>query len=234
MPDLNGIAARLPAEIHAVLFDMDGVLIDSEPVHASSTLDALRRRDIPLPDVEEWESVFAGRPDRDGLRDWFAHHAVSVAPEDVMADTLVTFLAGFRAGVLPFPDAQQLACDLAAAGLPLALVTGARRDEAALAMEHFGLEHCFRARVTSDDVERGKPDPLPFLEGARLLGVAPQHCVVIEDSVAGALAAEAAGIPAIMVDRIERPERFPLLQPLATIDSAIRDLILSRAVLSPR
>ncbi len=234
MSDLLAIAARLPTEIHAVLFDMDGVLIDSEPAHAAATLDSLSRRDLPLPDAEEWETIFAGRPDRDGLHDWFAHHAITTAPAEVMADSLTTFLAAFSEAVLPFADGQQLARDLAAAGLPLALVTGARRDEAALVIQHFALEGMFRARVTADDVDRGKPDPLPYLEGARLLGVDPRHCVVIEDSVAGALAAEAAGIPAIVVDRIQRPERFPHLQPLAGLTDAVRDLILSRAVLSPR
>lgn len=237
MPDspgghLAGIAARLPAEIHAVLFDMDGVLIDSEPVHAVATRAALQAHGLPVPNDDEWESIFIGRPDRDGLTDWFALHAISFADAagPVMHDKLQRFISAFSSAVVAFPDGQQLVRDLAAVGVPIALVTGARRDEAELAMRHYGLLDLFSVRITSDDAPRGKPDPLPYLEAVRLLEVHAGNCVIIEDSLAGVTAARNANIAAIAVDRVQQPERFPELHPLTSLERGVRDVLLSRFV----
>ena len=210
----------------AVLFDMDGVLIDSEPVHELVTVEALQAHALPIPSDAEWQSIFLGRPDRDGLRDWFALHGTSAAVEPVMANKLQRFEARFAELVRAFEDGQWLARELHTEGVPLALVTGARRAEADLVLRHFALRDVFAATVTADDVTVGKPNPEPYLLGAALLGVSAEDCVVIEDSVAGLSSAIAAGASTVVVDRLGVPGRFAPHVPVLQFDDVVRDRLL--------
>jgi HAD superfamily hydrolase (TIGR01509 family) len=212
--------------IRAVMFDMDGVLVDSEPVHFAVMLDALRCAGLPLPDARAWQRVFYGRPDRDGLLDWFALHQVRADVEQIMSAKLERFERRFAASVRAFDDGQWLARSLHARGVPLALVTGARRAEAELVLQNFELQDVFAASVSSDDVTIGKPDPEPYVRGAAALGVRPADCLVIEDAVAGLRAAEAAGARVIVVDRIGDPARFAPLTPVVRLDERVLETIL--------
>lgn len=218
--------------IRAVLFDMDGVLVDSEPAHLEVTRDALRYFGLPLPDDEAWEAVFFGRPDRDGLAEWFLLHHISADIEVVMADKLARFETRFAELVTPFEDGQWLARELYRHGLPLALVTGARRDEANLVLSRFELGDIFSASITSDESITGKPDPIPYLMGAEALGVTASECVVIEDAIPGLRAAEAAGATPIVVDRLNRPERFGTIEPVRALDERVLSTILDLAELA--
>lgn len=212
--------------IRAVLFDMDGVLVDSEPAHLEVTRESLAHFGLPLPDDVDWEMIFFGRPDRDGLSEWFMRHHLPGDIEAVMADKLARFEARFAELVTPFEDGQWLARELHRRGLPLALVTGARRDEANLVLDRFNLGDLFAVTITSDESITGKPDPLPYLMGAAALGVLASECVVIEDAVPGLRAAEAAGATPIVVDRLGRPERFVTVEPVMRLDEQVLATIL--------
>ena len=212
--------------IRAVLFDMDGVLVDSEPAHQEVTRESLRHFGLPLPDDEDWEAVFFGRPDRDGLGEWFLRHQLAGDIEAVMADKLARFETQFAELVTAFEDGQWLARELYRHGLPLALVTGARRDEANLVLSRFDLGDVFAVSISSDESVAGKPDPIPYLMGAEALGVAASECVVIEDAVPGLRAAEAAGATPIVVDRLGRPERFVTVEPVTVLDERVLSTIL--------
>ncbi len=214
--------------IDAVLFDMDGVLVDSEPVHERVTIEALNAYGLPMPDDAQWQRIFLGRPDRDGLRDWFALHRIDLPVETIMADKLARFEARFEDLVQPFEDGQWLARELHARDVPLALVTGARRDEADLVLRHYCLSSVFRATVTADDVTVGKPDPEPYLSGARLLGVSPDRCLIIEDSFAGVTSANAVDAEVIVVDRLGMPERFAPRVPVPALDDRVLVTILEQ------
>jgi HAD superfamily hydrolase (TIGR01509 family) len=218
------------ATIRAVMFDMDGVLIDSEPAHLAAMDEILRREHVPVPDADDWQRVFFGRPDRDGLRDWFALHGLNDygAIARIMAEKLTLFSTHFERLVAPFPDAQQLARDLHARGVPLALVTGARRAEMQLALARFELDELFAACVSGDDVTVGKPDPEPYLRGAAALGCDSRDCLVIEDAEAGVAAALAAGASVLAIDRIGQPERFGDVPCVSGIDAGVLDGILAR------
>ncbi len=220
--------------IRAVLFDMDGVLVDSEPAHLEVTRESLRHFGLPLPNDEDWEAIFFGRPDRDGLGEWFLLHQLTGDIETVMADKLARFASRFAELVTPFEDGQWLARELGRHGLPLALVTGARRDEANLVLERFDLGGVFAVSISSDESVTGKPDPTPYLMGAEALGVAASACVVIEDAVPGLRAAEAAGATPIVIDRLGRPERFVTVEPVAALDERVLSSVLEMAGLAVR
>ena len=214
--------------IRAVLFDMDGVLIDSEPTHQGAAQVVLRERGLPVPDDDDWERVFMGRPDRGGLVDWFAEHRMVADIEELLAAKEVGVAARLAAEVAPCEDGQWLARSLHARGVPMALVTGARRSEAALVLRRFELGHVFAATVSADDVVIGKPDPEPYLRGAAALGIPVSACLVIEDAVPGLRSAEAAGAAAIVVDRIGQPERFAPVVPVTRLDEGVLAAIVAR------
>lgn len=212
--------------IQAVMFDMDGVLVDSEPAHFAVTVDALVAHGIPVPDDADWERVFLGRPDRDGFAEWLLEHRIAQDIETIMAWKLERFLARFDELVVAFEDGQWLARALHEQRVRMALVTGARRAEADLILKASGLDSVFLATVSADDVTRGKPDPQPYLLGAQALGVSAADCLVIEDAVVGLRAAEAAGATVIVIDRLGRPERFGTVQPFERLDEAVLRSIL--------
>jgi beta-phosphoglucomutase len=214
--------------IRAVLFDMDGVLIDSEPTHQAAAQAALRERGLPVPDDDDWERVFMGRPDRDGLIDWFAEHGINADVEELMAAKEVGVVARLADEVAACEDGQWLARALHARGVPLALVTGARRSEAELVLRRFDLGHLFAATVSADDVTIGKPDPEPYRRGAAALGVPASECLVIEDAIPGLRSAEAAGAAAVVVDRIGQPGRFAPVEPVARLDEGVLAAIVAR------
>ena len=219
--------------IRAVLFDMDGVLIDSEPTHHAAARAVLGARGLPMPDDTDWLRVFIGRPDRDILTDWFAEHGVNGDVEGVMADKQIEVEARLAAEVAPYEDGQWLARALHERGVPLALVSGSRRSEIDLILRRFDLGALFAATVSADDVTLGKPDPEPYLRGAAALGFPAHECLVIEDAVAGLRAAEAAGAAAIVVDRLGQPERFAPVRPVARLDDDVLATILAQCTPAP-
>lgn len=118
-------------------------------------------------------------------------------------------------------DGQWLARALHERGVPLALVTGARRSELDLVLRRFDFGAVFAATVSADDVVVGKPDPEPYLRGAAALGLLASECLVIEDAVAGLRSAEAAGAAVIVVDRLGDPGRFAPQRPVARLDEGV-------------
>lgn len=218
--------------IRAVLFDMDGVLIDSEPAHRAAAQAVLRERGLPVPDETDWERIFLGRPDRDGLLDWFGGHRIEADIPALMAAKLDLMASRLADAALAFADGQWLARELGRRGVPLALVTGARRAEAEFILRHYALADLFAATITADDVTVGKPDPEPYLRGAAALGLPAAECLVIEDAVPGVQATEAAGAAVLIVDRLDRPERFAPHQPVSRLDDTALAVILGRMTLA--
>jgi beta-phosphoglucomutase-like phosphatase (HAD superfamily) len=213
--------------IRAVMFDMDGVLIDSEAAHQAALQAVLAAYGMPVPGDDDWEPVFLGRPDRDGLLDWFKLHGIVQDVHPLMADKQVYFTAHYDSLVTPHEDGQWLARALAELGIPLALVSGARRNEIELTLDRFNLRACFRASVSADDVRVGKPDPEPYLRGAAALGIDPRDTLVIEDAPAGMRAALAAGARVVVVDRYGTPELFDGITPLDRLDERVLELVAS-------
>ncbi|GAA0277844.1 HAD family phosphatase [Cryptosporangium japonicum] len=181
----------------AVLFDMDGTLFDSEKLwdvgldelahHLGGELSpAARTTMIGAPLAMSMEILHAdlGRPDLDVATSgaWL---------EDYMRTLFTTSLV-WRAG------AQEVLKAVRAAGIPAALVTATRRNLVEVALDTLGREN-FDAVVCGDEVTHSKPHPEPYLRAASLLGVNPEACVAIEDSVNGTASAEAAGCPVLVV-----------------------------------
>lgn len=178
----------------AVLFDLDGTLLDTEAIMIVTGLEAFAAHGITI------EPAFlhrlAGVDDETGFRQiQAAFPRVDVATLD-RDWTAARHRRQVEVGIPLKPGAMEL---LDMITLPMALVTSSPRAAATRKLGLTGLAGRFAAVVTFDDVSRPKPDPEPYLMGARLLGMDPRRCAVFEDSETGAAAGRAAGCFVVQV-----------------------------------
>lgn len=186
-----------PIQVRAVIFDFDGVLVDSEPIRFKAGSQALEEIGVCLT-WDRFIRFWLGRTDDAGLRDLLGDRF------DADGQRVVARRNGLYEErldeVAAFPDSLRLVRRVPD-GMRLALATGSRRMEVERILTRLGLFRRFHAILTAEDYARAKPAPDPFLVAARSLDVPPASCVVIEDSLAGVTAARAAGIPVVAVDR---------------------------------
>lgn len=182
--------------VDAVLFDCDGVLVDSEPASEWAWRAALGEVGIELGDFSTW----VGKTD-EAIAIHFGREA-GVSPTrlasraaDLLAERLSTH------GLEIFPDARIALQEAGQAGLPIAVVSNSDSRRLRSLLEAAGLADRLPVRVSSDDVPRPKPDPGVYLRAARLLGAEPPRCLVVEDTPTGVAAARAAGMRVVAVDR---------------------------------
>lgn len=193
MPAADGGGPRF-----AVLFDWDGVVVDSSRHHFQSwrelaaeigrslTADQFREsfgqvNRVIIPEIFGW-SHDPGEVDRLGRR-----------KEELYREIVA------REGLTPLPGVRELLGDLEAAGLPRVVGTSTERENIRTALAVMGLESAFQGVVASEDVSRGKPDPEVFRKAAEVAGLPPPRCVVLEDSHHGVEAARAGGMKAVGV-----------------------------------
>ncbi|CAJ1582304.1 HAD family hydrolase [[Mycobacterium] wendilense] len=192
--------------MRAVLWDMDGTLVDSEKLWDQALHELYRRHDRELtPQVRN--STVGGSSDS-VLTIVYADLGLDPEPAHVAAtaDWMHDYVGELFEAGLPWCDgAREMLDGLAAAEVPMALVTNTRRDLTEKALNSIG-RHYFSVSVCGDEVPTGKPAPDPYLRAADLLGLDPAHCLAIEDSVTGTEAAEDAGCPVIVVpNEVEVP-----------------------------
>jgi HAD superfamily hydrolase (TIGR01509 family) len=181
----------------AVIFDMDGVIVDSEPRHERAFLEVVR--ELGYGDNHGLRFAdYIGRTDQDLWADFVARHQPAQTLEQLLALKRQRILELLRRDQPLFAGIPELIRKLAAA-YRLGLASGSERPvvEAVLALE--GLRQFFSATVAGSEVSRGKPAPDIFLRAAELLQVSPQACWVIEDSKPGIAAALAAGMRVIAI-----------------------------------
>jgi HAD superfamily hydrolase (TIGR01509 family) len=206
------------APIRALIFDMDGLLVDSEPVAERAMADFLRRHG------HELQPEVAGRLFGRRVPEAIALVAgVYGLPGDVAEYVRVyneMRLAALYGNLRPMPGAAELIAFGRQAGLRLALATSNLRPHVDVTLAETALTGLFDAEVTGDEVQSGKPAPDIFLLAAERLGVAPAHSIVFEDAPVGVQAAAAAGMRAICVPHVgTRHLEFP-----AEPDAVLADL----------
>jgi beta-phosphoglucomutase len=199
--------------LRAVVFDFDGVIVDSEPLHFRSLQDALALDGVAITEREYW-STYLAYDDREAIRLALETQGVRAAPErlDAVERRKVEAFARLIPEVPVFPGARELVRELAAR-VPVAIASGARRDEIEAILAGIGLRDAFTTLVGFEDAERAKPDPAPYLEAARRLaahapGLAPAECAAVEDSVPGILSARGAGLRVVGVAHSYAPEKL--------------------------
>ncbi len=181
----------------AVLFDLDGTLVDSERESAEAMARALLGHGVEIDQRDRdyivgrsWVAIYESLCERYPALRWTRDELIAAT-----ADHREVVFA--EQGITTLPGAHRI-LELTR-HLPRAVVTGSSRREARSALGHLGVLDGFGAIVASEDVERSKPAPDGYLAAMRTLGVAPERCVVIEDSEAGIAAGRAAGCAVLAV-----------------------------------
>ncbi|WP_433533559.1 HAD family hydrolase [Micromonospora sp. CA-263727] len=182
-------------EFQAYLFDCDGTIVDSMPLHYTAWRQTLDEWSCPFP--EEVFYAWAGRPTADIVAELNEQHGLDMPVEAVVADREARFQrllpqATGIPGVLHHIDDAH-------GRIPFAVVSGSTRDAVTASLDALGILDRFDVLVCAGDYTRAKPDPEPFLRAAELLGVPPGACLVFEDADLGIEAATAAGMAAVRV-----------------------------------
>jgi beta-phosphoglucomutase family hydrolase len=187
----------MPRRFDAVLFDMDGVLVDSEPLHNDAIRELLAGYGVSCPD--EMLEEFVGTRDVDMFRELCARHALRDDPETLAARRTALTVTRIERGVPAMTGVPDVPARLAADGYPLAVASSSTPEIIEAVLRVLGIRPLFQAVVSSAGLAHGKPAPDVFLEAARTLGAAPERCVVVEDAPHGVAAAKAAGMSCIAV-----------------------------------
>ena len=179
--------------IDAVIFDMDGILIDTEPVWRRIEIEIFKRVGVELEYEDTAETM--GTPIRDVVQLRHSQQPWTSPSVDEVADEILRRVVGFVAAEgVPIPGAVELVQTAAELGLPVGLASSSSHLLIDAVVDRLKLRQYFAAFSSSEDVESGKPNPDIYFHNADLLGVASERCLAIEDSRSGVISALAAGM----------------------------------------
>jgi HAD superfamily hydrolase (TIGR01509 family) len=199
---------RLPDPVRAVIFDMDGTLLDTEAEHRRVMAQAADALGWPF--AEEVQLAMIGIH-RDANRAMLVDRFGADFPlEQFYADSDRLFEEALEAAIPMRPGVEPLLQQLAAAGVPMAVATSTEAPYAQQRLQKAGLLDYFDTVVTRNDVDLPKPHPQPYLLAARRLGVDPAQAIAVEDSYAGVRSAAAAGMATVMVPDLLPPTEAEL------------------------
>jgi len=187
----------MPLRSQAVVFDMDGVLVDSEPFGFEALRRVMARHGLPYTEQENAE--FLGRTTLESCRTLKARHGLPESAETLADWYIEGMLELIGRGPIPMPGVPEVLQRIRASGYRMALASSAEPRVIEANLTALSLRSLFEAVVSGTQVPRSKPAPDVFLAAAGRLGVAPADCLVIEDSRNGLLAAKAAGMRCAVV-----------------------------------
>ena len=201
---------ELPA---AVIFDMDGVLVNSNPFHLAKWVDFLDRHKISYKE-EELPELILGKRNDTAFRHFMGPDLTQEEADRLSQEIEETFRKVFKAHAKPLPGLDALIKECGAAGIPMAVASSAVRENIEFVVDALGYRPYFRTMVSGDEVTHPKPDPEIYLKAADHLGIDPADAVAFEDSYVGIGAVKNAGIKCVAI-----ASTFPIerLEPLADL-----------------
>ncbi|MEU8489198.1 HAD family phosphatase [Streptomyces sp. NPDC048641] len=182
----------------AVVFDLDGTLVDSEPNYFEATRRTLAEHGAPDFTWREHES-YVGISTQETIEGLRRTYGIQAPAEVLLTEMSTRYLTLARAATAVYPQMRKFVERLYEAGVPMAVASGSPPEAIDAVLSGTGLDAQLRVFVSADEVAHGKPAPDVFLEAARRLGVMPAHCTVVEDAIPGAAAAHAAGMRCIAI-----------------------------------
>ena len=193
--------------MQAVIFDMDGVIIDSEALWRQAQIDALAQWGATA-SVAECETLTKGKRLDEIADTWCRYFQLNLAPS-LLEEAILQRITGLiAADGEPMRGVQEALGYFRAAGYKIALATSSSRQVIAAVLNKLSLWHFFDAISSADDEPRGKPHPAVYLTTLRKLNLNASQCLVIEDSFTGFCAAQSAGIATIVIAEDSQHARF--------------------------
>ena len=191
--------------IRAVLFDLDGTLIDTEKTYYRAWHHAAELTDYKG-DIDADLLAFSGK-NLEGFYEYYRSVWGDTYDPTEMLNVRTRLVNEWLAesGIFPMPGAVECLSELKAMGIRVAVATSSQREWAEKCLRDAGLFGIYDSLQAGDEVENGKPNPEVFLKSAARLGVTPEECVVVEDSHNGVRAGVAAGAYTVMVPDMQQP-----------------------------
>ncbi|MBL4702043.1 MAG: HAD family phosphatase [Phycisphaeraceae bacterium] len=198
--------SKLQGMLNALVFDFDGVIVDSEPLHYRAFVRVAKTLGFEM-SWEQYLSEFVGYDDRDAFLAILRSVYGNAIPPDITArlpklikDKANAFESEVNQGIEAIPGSIELITELAGK-MPIAIASGATQFDIRIILAKLGLDNVFDVTVTADDVEHSKPDPESYAKAVRLLAekypnqnITPQTALAIEDTAAGTCSARSAGL----------------------------------------
>ncbi len=181
----------------AVIFDCDGTLVHSMPLHFEAWCEALSLHGAANIFKEDVFYAMGGRPTKDIVVEINDEYGLKLDPAKVAFSKREAFLR--KLGQLELIDEVAAFAESLRGKLPMAIATGGTRLVIEKTLQAVGVSDLFEEVVTADDVVNGKPAPDIFLKAAQLLGVRPERCLVLEDAPAGVMAGQLAGMTVVSI-----------------------------------
>jgi HAD superfamily hydrolase (TIGR01509 family) len=182
------------------IFDCDGTLVDSMPLHFVAWTESLRRHNAPFDFSEERFYSLAGVREQDTVKLLNAEYGTDIDPESVAVVKAAIFHESIPE-VQPVHEVARIARELHATGKPISIASGSEEETVRGCLTATGLIDLFDIIITPKLVAKGKPAPDMFLLAAQRMGVSPTDCLVFEDGKSGLDAAAAAGMEAVFIPR---------------------------------
>jgi HAD superfamily hydrolase (TIGR01509 family) len=208
-------------DIEAVVFDLDGVIVQSEELWDAARRELAEEHDIEWPD--DATDAMMGM----SSKEWssYMHDEVGVPdpPDEINRKVLAWVEKRYRED-LPWIDGAREAVQRIGAEFPLGLATSSNREIIDIVVEVGGFEDLLKVTVSSEEVDRGKPAPDVYLEATRRMGVDPRRTAAVEDSTNGLLAADAAGMRVIAIPNDAHPPAEKGLAAADVVLDSIEDL----------
>jgi beta-phosphoglucomutase len=192
-------------QLRGVIFDMDGVLVDSHAVHRKAWRRFFQTIGRDVSD-SELNFILDGRKRGDILRHFLGDYPDSELEE--FGRRKLCIFRQMRLDVTPIPGVVRMVRELHCAGAVLALATSASRSRAGSTLSDLGLLNCFQQVVTGEDVLLGKPDAAIYRLACNRIGIEPEHLLAVEDAISGIRAAVGAGLRCVGVASHETPENL--------------------------
>ena len=206
--------------IKAVLFDFDGVLVDSAEIN----FEAKRRLFLPFglelseqEFKELWVSPSSGK--KTGIKYFVKLHGLNADVQELREKQKPIFVALYREKAELMPGALSLIKELKAKHLPIAIVSSNHRYNIDVVLQKFNLQRCFDAIISAEDCNKWKPHPEPYLKAIKKLGVKPENVLALEDSIMGVQSAKKAGCKCIAM-----PNHFTLDEDFSKADLVVKSL----------
>ncbi len=183
--------------MRAIIFDMDGVLLDSEPLHFEATRELLAEHGVSYAPADD--ENFYGCTDRDVFTALKARYGLAAAERELAEDWIQRVVALLPGRASPLAGVPEVLVQLRARGVRLALASSSAPAIVETTLAALRVSGFFEVRVSGHEVANGKPSPDIFVEASRRLGLDASECLVIEDSMNGLRAALAAGMRCVVV-----------------------------------
>lgn len=180
----------------AVIFDMNGVIIDDERIHQQSWKVYCKNHDFHITEEEFKKKVF-GRTEKETFEYLYKRIITKKELEEFSNERVDTAIEIFKPLMKMTLGLKKLFRELSENNIPMAIATSSRPRYVNFIMESFNIRSLFKAILTAEDIVKGKPDPEIYQKSAEKLAVSPRECVVIEDTLSGINSAKAAGMKVI-------------------------------------